>query len=31
MNEESVALHQYLNSIITNIPYGIITLTKELE
>ena len=31
MNEESVALHQYLNSIITNIPYGIITLTKELD
>ena len=31
MNEESVALHQYLNSVIINIPYGIITLTRELE
>ncbi len=30
-NEQSIALHQYLNSIITNIPFGIITIAKDLD
>ena len=30
-NEQSVTLHQYLNSVITNIPYGILTISRELE
>jgi len=30
-NEQSVALHQYLNSIITNIPFGIVTIAKDLD
>jgi len=30
-NEQTIALHQYLNSIITNIPFGIITLARDLD
>ena len=30
-NEQSIALHQYLNSIITNIPFGIITVARDLD
>ncbi len=30
-NEQSIALHQYLNSIITNIPFGIVTIAKDLD
>ena len=29
--KESVALHQYLKGVITNIPFGIVTLSKDLE
>ena len=29
--QQSVALHQYLNSIITNIPFGIVTVAKDLD
>ena len=29
--KENVALHQYLKGVITNIPFGIVTLSKELE
>jgi len=29
--EHSVALHQYLNGIITNIPFGVITIAKDLD
>jgi len=30
-HEQSVALHQYLQSIIINIPFGIITIAKDLD
>jgi len=30
-NEQSVTLHQYLNGVITNIPFGAITIAKDLD
>ncbi|MEN4054029.1 HAMP domain-containing sensor histidine kinase [Sulfurimonas sp. NWX79] len=30
-SNQSLALHQYLSGIITNIPYGVLTISKNLE
>ena len=30
-NEQTLTLHQYLNGVITNIPFGVITIAKDLD